>query len=211
MGTRLDNEIALADQLGLSRPTMRRAIQHLVDQGLLVRRRGIGTQVVQPKVRRPLELTSLHDDLQKAGRRPRTEVLSFAVTPADEATAHTLGLAEGAEVYVIDRLRYADDEPLALLHNVLPADRCVLTAEELASHGLYEILRRSGVTLKVADQTIGARKARAAEARILNEAKGAPLLTMSRTTYDDRGRVIEYGDHVYRASRYSFELSLTGL
>ncbi len=211
VGTRLDNEIALADKLGLSRPTMRRAIQHLVDRGLLVRKRGVGTQVVQPKVRRPLELTSLHDDLLKTGRKPRTEVLSFNVLPADPTVAHALGLADGTDVYAIERLRYADEEPLALLHNYLPADRFTLGPDDLASHGLYELLRRAGVTLKMASQTIGARKAKSVEARTLHEAKGAPLLTMSRTAYDDHGRAVEYGDHVYRASLYSFELTLTGL
>ena len=68
MGTRLENETDLADQLGLSRPTMRRAIEYLVGRGLLVRKRGIGTQVVQAKVAREVELTSLYDDLAKAGR-----------------------------------------------------------------------------------------------------------------------------------------------
>lgn len=211
VGTRLDNEIALADQLGLSRPTMRRAIGHLVDRGLLVRKRGIGTQVVQPKVRRPLELTSLHDDLVKAGRNPRTEVLSFRVLPATAPVAHALGLPDGTEVYAVERLRYADDEPLALLQNYLPTGRVTLTPEDLAARGLYEILRRTGIIPKMASQTIGARKARSDEARTLHEAKGAPLLTMSRTAYDDHGHAIEYGDHVYRASRYSFELTLTGL
>jgi len=211
VGTRLDNEIALADQLGLSRPTMRRAIGHLVDRGLLVRKRGIGTQVVQPKVRRPLELTSLHDDLLKAGRNPRTEVLSFRVLPATAPVAHALGLPDGTEVYAVERLRYADDEPLALLQNYLPTGRVTLTPEDLAVRGLYEILRQTGIIPKMASQTIGARKARSAEARTLHEAKGAPLLTMSRTAYDDHGHAIEYGDHVYRASRYSFELTLTGL
>ena len=74
-GHRLDNEIALADQLGLSRPTMRHAIQHLVDKGLLVRKRGVGTQVVHAPVRRRVELSSLFDDLDRAHRQPRTEIL----------------------------------------------------------------------------------------------------------------------------------------
>ena len=211
VGTRLENEIALADQIGLSRPTMRRAIQHLVDRGLVVRKRGIGTQVVQPKVRRPLELTSLHDDLLKTGRKPRTEVLSLRTVPAGADLAAALRVEPGTELLSVRRLRYADDEPLALLHNFLPADRFTITPEDLADHGLYELLRRAGVTLKMANQTIGARKARSAEARTLREVKGAPLLTMSRTAYDDHGRAIEYGDHVYRASLYSFELTLTGM
>ena len=84
-GTRLENEIDLADRLSLSRPTMRRAIGYLVDRGLLVRKRGVGTQVVPAQVRRQLELTSLYDDLARTRRDPRTRVLSFATEPASGA------------------------------------------------------------------------------------------------------------------------------
>ncbi|WP_157875756.1 GntR family transcriptional regulator, partial [Streptacidiphilus griseoplanus] len=91
-GTRLVNEIALAGDLGLSRPTMRQAIQHLVDRGLLVRKRGVGTQVVHSRVRRQVELTSLHDDLLRAGRHPRTKVLSLRCEPAPDQAAAALRL-----------------------------------------------------------------------------------------------------------------------
>ena len=74
VGGRLENEVELADRLGVSRPTMRKAIAYLVERGMLVRRRGVGTQIVHPKVRRPVELTSLYDDLAKTGRAPRTEI-----------------------------------------------------------------------------------------------------------------------------------------
>jgi DNA-binding GntR family transcriptional regulator len=86
-GTKFENEIQLAEHLGLSRPTMRRAMQHLVDKGLIVRRRGIGTRVVQPKVRRPMELTSLYDDLAGSGQNPSTRVLELATVTADENVA----------------------------------------------------------------------------------------------------------------------------
>ena len=208
-GTRLDNEIDLADQLGVSRPTMRRAIGYLVDRGLLVRKRGVGTQVVQPRVRRPVELTSLFDDLQKGDQRPRTDVLSFRVEPATDRVAAALGLAIGAEVYAVERLRYAGGEPLALMHNFLPTDVVPLTAEALAARGLYEILRTSGIVLKIAAQEIGAKSATTAEARLLHESRGAPLLTMERTAYDDTGRAVEHGSHLYRASLYTFQLTLT--
>jgi len=209
-GTRLENEILLADRLGLSRPTLRRAIEYLVDQGLLVRKRGVGTQVVTPRVRRPVELSSLYDDLVQAGQRPRTEVLDLSVRPAPEAVARRLEVDPDTEVYTLERLRYAGDEPLALMHNYLPLDLIDLTADRLAETGLYQLLRASGVTMKIASQSIGARGATAAEARSLGESRGAPLLTMDRVAYDDIGRVIEVGSHVYRASRYSFELTLTG-
>lgn len=88
-GDRLDSELQLADRLGLSRPTVRQAIQHLVDKGLIVRRRGVGTQVVRGEVRRAVELTSLHDDLARAGRQPSTAVLELATVgcPAKVAAA----------------------------------------------------------------------------------------------------------------------------
>ena len=82
VGGRLANEVELADRLGVSRPTMRRAIQYLVERGMLVRKRGVGTQIVHPKVRRPVELSSLYDDLVKTGQSPITEVLDFGVSPA---------------------------------------------------------------------------------------------------------------------------------
>jgi DNA-binding GntR family transcriptional regulator len=72
VGGRLENEVELAERLGVSRPTIRRAVQYLVERGVLVRKRGAGTQIVHPKVRRPVELTSLYDDLAKTGQKPRT-------------------------------------------------------------------------------------------------------------------------------------------
>ncbi|HEY3748205.1 MAG TPA: GntR family transcriptional regulator [Pseudonocardiaceae bacterium] len=207
-GERLDNEIALAERLGLSRPTMRRAIQYLVERGLLTRKRGVGTQVVHRAVRRPIELTSLFDDLASEGRSPRTEVLRLEQVPASDTVAHVLGIAEGAPVLALDRLRYADDEPLALLRNYLPYGIVPLTEDGLRTTGLYQTMRAAGVRLHLASQVVGARAATTSEARLLAESRGAPLLTMRRTAYDDAGRVVEYGDHVYRASVYSFEFVL---
>jgi DNA-binding GntR family transcriptional regulator len=209
VGSRIENEVDLAERLGVSRPTTRRAIQYLVERGMLVRKRGVGTQVVHPKVRRPVELSSLWDDLNAAHRVPRTEVLSLQVLPATDAVADALELPPGTEVTWIERLRYADDEPLALMHNAIPRDLLNLTHEDLARHGLYELLRRNGCNPRIATQVIGARSASAGEARVLDEKRGASLLTMTRTAWDAGGRVLEYGSHVYRASRYSFELHLS--
>src|SRR5215203_4503706 len=97
-GDRLENEISLADRWGLSRPTMRRAIEELVDKGLLVRRRGIGTQVVHGRVNRKIELTSLFDDLSRSGQQPTTEVLVHEAVPADAHVAERLGVPAGTEV-----------------------------------------------------------------------------------------------------------------
>lgn len=207
-GTRLDNELVLADQLGLSRPTLRRAIEYLVDRGYLVRRRGVGTQVVHPKVRRPVELTSLYDDLALNGKNPQTKVLSLKTVPAADAVAHALSLDEGTAVLALERLRYADGEPLAIMRNWIPKGLVELTAERLERSGLYELMRSAGIRLHLASQTIGARAASAAEARLLHATRGEPLLTMQRTTYDDTGRCLEFADHLYRAALYSFEIVL---
>ena len=207
-GTLLTNEIHLADQLGLSRPTMRRAMQHLVDKGMIVRRRGVGTRVVQPKVRRPLQLTSLYDDLAGSGQAPTTRVLSFETVTADEQLALRLDVAEGSELVAVERLRSAQELPIARLTNFLPSAVVSFDEGDLAGHGLYELLRASGVHLHSATQTIGARGATPAESALLGEARGAALLTVERITHDDRGAVVEYGSHLYAASRYAFEIDL---
>jgi GntR family transcriptional regulator len=212
-GSRLDNELQLADDLGLSRPTMRKAMEYLVGQGLLIRRRGIGTTVVQPKVRRPIQLSSLFEDLETAGKRPATSVLTLEVVPASGEVAHALAIDEGTSVHRLVRLRAADDRPIAVMTNYLPTDLVglrpgELTTEALEGSGLYKLLRSSGIHLHAADQTVGARKATQVEAKLLDEPRGAALLTMQRIAYDDYGRVVEFGTHVYAGSRYALSLSL---
>jgi DNA-binding GntR family transcriptional regulator len=210
VGSRLSNEIDLAASYGLSRPTVRQAIARLVDQGLLVRKRGVGTQVVgrADQVRRSLELTSLYDDLAKHGRRPQTDVLRLGTIGATAEVAAALHCQRGDRVLRIERLRSADGEPLALMRNWLPVEVLDADAATLTTNGLYELLRARGIRLKVAHQTISARPAAPDQARLLGEPVGAPLLATTRTTYADHGRPVEYGAHLYRASRYSFEHTL---
>ncbi|MFG2120103.1 GntR family transcriptional regulator [Streptomyces sp. NPDC048710] len=207
-GNLLGNEVDLSVRLGLSRPTVRQAIQSLVDKGLLVRRRGVGTQVVHSQVKRPLELSSLYDDLESAGQGPTTRVLRNERVPAGADVAAALGIAEGAEVVVLERLRCTHGQPVAFLCNYLPAALLELDTERLESTGLYRMMRSVGITLHSARQTVGARSATAEEAALLDEKEGAALLTMQRTAYDDTGRPVEYGTHVYRASRYAFDFQL---
>jgi len=207
-GARLDNETSLADQFGLSRPTMRRAIQELVDKGLLVRRRGVGTQVVHGQVTRPVELTSLFDDLARAHQMPTTKLLLNEMVAASEVVARFLDVPVGTRVLRLRRLRCADGEPLAILENYLPEDLADLGTSDLEARGLYQLMRAKGVHIRVAKQRIGARAGTAQECSLLGERKGSPLLTMDRATHDDSGRPVEWGHHVYRAGRYSFEVTL---
>lgn len=207
-GDRISNEVSLAHDLGLSRPTMRQAIQVLVDKGLLVRKRGVGTQVVHGRVHRPLELTSLYDDLLKAGQQQRTSVICLEQQETTDLVAAELGLGEGQEVWFLERLRYVAEEPLAHMRNYLPCGVVDLGGADLERDGLYLTLRRAGIVMRVARQRISARRATPAEARFLDERRGAPLLTMERTAYDDAGRAVEFGSHAYRPDRYSFESTL---
>ncbi|MEV0238647.1 GntR family transcriptional regulator [Streptomyces sp. NPDC050674] len=207
-GDLLGNEVDLSARLGLSRPTVRQALQSLVDKGLLVRRRGVGTQVVHSQVRRPLELSSLYDDLETAGQAPTTQVVRHEVVPASCEVAAALGVPEGSEVTVLERVRHTHGAPVALLCNHLPAALLDLDSARLESTGLYRVMRAAGITLHSARQTVGARAATAAEASRLDEREGAALLTMRRTAYDDTGRAVEYGTHLYRASRYAFDFQL---
>jgi GntR family transcriptional regulator len=207
-GTLLENEIQLAEQLGLSRPTMRRAMQHLVDRGLIVRRRGIGTRVVQPKVRRPLELTSLYEDLAGSGQEPTTSVLEVNEVAADDDVAAILHLEAGSVVTKVVRLRSARGNPIAKMTNYLPEIVGRFDAAALEEHGLYELMRSRGIQLHSATQSVGARNATAAEAKMLGEPRNSAVLTMQRTSYDDHGIAVEYGTHIYAASRYTFEINL---
>ncbi|WP_328320210.1 GntR family transcriptional regulator [Kribbella sp. NBC_00382] len=205
-GDAFENELAMSDRLSLSRPTVRRAISELVNKGLLVRRRGIGTTVANQMVHRRAELTSLYDDLIREGRTPRTEVLSLVCSAQDDRAAEALSLPAGTPLVSIVRLRYAGDQPLAILRNWLPPAMNDLTTELLEADGLYAVLRARGIRPTVARQRIGARNATAEERRILHMSKAEPLVTMTRSAYDADGSPVEFGDHCYRADQYSVDV-----
>jgi DNA-binding GntR family transcriptional regulator len=208
-GDRLENEVKIAEELGLSRPTVRAAFSYLVDKGLVLRRRAHGTIVTKVKVTRPVKLTSLFDDLAAAGKQPTTRVLHNEVVKASDLVKGALGLDEGQLVVYLERLRFGEGEPIALMHNYIPTSLVTLSSDMLEGHGLYELLRASGIHPARADQRVSAKNASTAEARLLGEPRGTALVTMERTTYEDRGRAIEFAQHVYRASRYSLFSTLT--
>ncbi len=209
VGDRLENEVKMAEELGLSRPTVRAAFGYLVDKGLVLRRRAHGTIVTKDKVTRPVKLTSLFGDLAAAGKRPTTRVLHNEVVKASDLVKEALGLDEGQLVVYLERLRFGEGEPIALMHNFIPTSLVTLSSDMLEVHGLYELLGASGIYPARADQRVSAKNASAPEARLLGEPRGTALVTMGRTTYDDRGRAIEFAQHVYRASRYSLFSTLT--
>src|SRR5699024_445149 len=178
-----------------------------VDKGMLVRKRGVGTQVVQAPVNRQVALTSLYDDLRTAGKSPRTEIIEYRLGRPSPAAVDRLQLRPGAPVLDLSRMRSADGEPLAVTRNALP-ERIAPSRGALAASGLYACLREQGITTALAHERIGATVADAEHAELLGEEVGAALLTMERKSFANDGSVVEYGYHDYRASRYSFEVTL---
>lgn len=208
-GGRLEDELTLSHRLGVSRPTIRRAIQELVDKGLIVRRRGIGSQVVPPAtLSRRFELTSLWEDLEKRGLPPTTQVLVHEVIPADLRVADDLGIAEGSDVLHIKRLRLADGVPLAIMNNHLPAEFADITREDLETRGLYELLGRRGADIRVAHQRVTAKTGAPDETELLDLPAGDPLLVLARVAFGHSGRAIETSRHLYPPDRYAFEATL---
>jgi DNA-binding GntR family transcriptional regulator len=208
-GEYLDNELDLAETWRVSRPTVRRAIQELVDAGILVRRRGVGTQVVNAQLRRPVKLTSLYDDLQMQGRAPKTSIIRLERRKADKEVAKALGISRGDEVVFLERIRFAGRTPLAIMKNYLSIEAAgEITIAQLERSGLYELIRANGVRPRIANQVIGAKAASEEEAQILELEAGAPLLTMRRVMQDDLGRTVELGAHVYDAANYSVETTV---
>src|SRR5699024_2785472 len=121
--------------------------------------------------------------------------------------AEKLEIKKGDSLVSISRLRYADKHPLALMANLIPLN-IAPTWHDLNEKGLYQCLREHHIEIATASQEIGAREASKAEAEILGEDAGAPLLTMRRIARTEEGRVVEVGDHLYLPSLYSFRFSL---
>lgn len=205
-GAFLGNEIDLSESWQLSRLTVRRAIQELVDSGLLVRQRGVGTQVVNDELPKPPRLGSLYDDLAHEGRNPTTTVIMHERVVADAVVSDELGLPRGSIVIHVERCRYADGRRLAILRNWLTVEAAGdLTTEELAANGLYHLLRSRGVWPHYAMRHIGARVANPTDAALLGLSVGAPLLTVRSVMQDTSGTRVEVGEHVHDASNYTMD------
>ena len=172
---------------------------------MLVRRRGLGTTVANRKVHRRFELSSLYDDLQRAGRSPQTTVLDYEIVH-DARAVGALDLADGTPTLSVVRLRTVGGKPLAVLHNWLPPAYFDLSREELEATGLYDALRTRGAKPVVARQEIGARMPSPTERRHLGMRGGQPVLTMTRMAFDVAGNAVEFGDHIYRAEDYTLEM-----
>lgn len=205
----LENELLLAETWRISRLTLRRAIQELVDSGLLVRRRGVGTQVVNDQLPRPPRLGGLYDDLVEQGRTPRTTMLAHERIIADDHIAEQLGLPPGTPVVYLERCRYADGRRIAIMRNWLTvAAAGDLTAEQLTESGLHQLLRSRGIWPHSAVRRIAAHVAGPVDAALLGVPVGAPLLAVESTMQDTSGVRIDVSEQLYDATGYTIELSV---
>ncbi len=207
-GDFLENELALAEQWQVSRITLRRSIQELVEAGLLVRRRGVGTQVVNEQLPQA-RLVSLYEDLADRGMRPTTKVLCFEIVVPDDRINEQLGQPSGTPTLYLERCRYADGRRLAIMRNWLVADVADdLSAEQLESDGLYRLLRAAGTWPHCVTRRVSARVAGEEEAALLEVEAGDPILALESRMQDRSGRRVEVSEQIYDGTRYTMEMSI---
>jgi GntR family transcriptional regulator len=204
VGDALPSERKLATDLKVSRPTLRAVIDELVREGLLLRRHGSGTYVAEPKIALPLTMTSFSEDMARRGMQPGSRVVDFELTTAGAKLGQRLQISPVDEVWVITRLRLADDETMAI--EWLHAPRRLLGAlrrEELATHSFYELLRvRRGIVIASGTQTIEPTVTSPEEAELLGVPVHSPAFLFERTTQSERGEVVEFVRSIYRGDRY---------
>lgn len=203
--TQLPPERELALIANVSRVTVRKAVSQLVEDGVLEQRRGAGTFVrpARPKLEQSLSaLVSFTEYMRQRGKTSSSRILRrglFLPTP-DEMMA--LGLSAADRVARVERLRFADDTPLALEWSSLPTD--VLPDPEAVETSLYDVLRASGKAPTRAVQRITAVNLTAADAKLLLLPEGAAVLRIDRTAYLPTGRPIEFTRGLYRSDIYDF-------
>ena len=206
-GERLGAERELAQSYGVSRATIRLALDGLERSGNVRRLpgRGGGTFVSHPKVERDLSsVVSVPALLRKQGMTAGTRILSTAIVRSDEATAAALGLHPGDLVFEVIRIRLADGSPISLEHARFPADRFPGLLELPLGGSIYELLgARFGVSPAESVERIEVVRATAHEAAILSVGPDDSLLSITRTTTDGAGSPIEFSHDLFRADRTS--------
>jgi GntR family transcriptional regulator len=209
-GDALPPERDLAEYASISRVTVRKAVDELVRQGILVRRHGSGTFVAKPveKVEQPLSrLTSFTEDMARRGRTSRAEWLERGLFTPSPDEMMMLGLAAGGLVARLGRLRIADENPLAIERASISAE--FLPDPENVGLSLYAALDARGVRPVRAIQRISARTIKDQEADLLDVAPGSAGLTIERISYLPSGKVVELTRSLYRGDAYDFVAELT--
>jgi GntR family transcriptional regulator len=204
-GAPLPTERELASRLATSRWTVRQALTELVAEGRLVRRHGSGTYVAEPKLAWPLQMSSFTEQATASGFEVETSLIAAERIHATPEIAELLHLRVGASVHRIERLRKVNGSPMALEQAHLPAARFPGLARDLKRTGsLYQVLaERWAVTIIEAVETIESAPAPPREAELLATDTGAPMLLLSRHSYDAGREPVEWVRSWYRGDRYT--------
>ncbi len=210
-GSRLPSEPDLAASHGLSRVTIRRALDGLARDGLISRMPGAGTFVKDIAARPPVvaDLANMMAHLVAMGRATRVKLLSFAYVTPPAPIAEALRLRPGERTQAALRVRYLDDKPMSYLSTHIPERiGASFTAEDLAHQPLLELLERSGVVAHKADQTISATLAGPEAAEALDVEIGSALIALTRVVLGADGRGIEHLSALYRPDMHAFHMEM---
>ncbi|MEJ1158968.1 GntR family transcriptional regulator [Prosthecomicrobium sp. N25] len=210
-GERLPGEPSLAAAHGLSRVTVRRALDGLARDGLVTRLPGTGTFVSEPPGRPKVvaDLANMFAHLVAMGRATKVKLLSFSYVVPPPAVAAQLHLAPGERTQASLRVRYYEDVPFSYLSTHVPERIGVTYSEaDLANRPLLELLERSGVVAARAEQTISATLAGPESAAALGVELGSPLISLTRIVLDQEGRGVEHLSALYRPDQHAFHMEL---
>ncbi|MCA0296495.1 MAG: GntR family transcriptional regulator [Actinobacteria bacterium] len=208
-GQSIPSERELMATYGVSRATVRKAIDGLVADGLLQRTHGLGTFAVRPRLETRLHLASFSQDMRRRGRNPSTRLISVTLAEPPSEAAAGLGIEPGVAAWHVVRIRLADDEPIAHEDGWYPAHLLPgLDQRDIAGGSLYEILGHSyGLWVDHAEQTLWGEVADPDLARQLATATTTPLLVFRRVS-SAGGTPIEYVVSRYRGDRYQVHMEL---
>jgi GntR family transcriptional regulator len=210
-GDTILTERELIEMYGVSRMTVRNAVEELVKRGYVRREQGKGTFVASPGVQRGVaRLTSFSEEIAAQGMKPGSRLLALRREPATGRVARELQVESGAVIWFVERLRLADDEPLAinLSHLRLPVGVTLTESELQKEVSLWTLLARKGVTMAHADKTIEAIVADEWASGLLEVRKKSPLLLVEGVVYAGDGTPIEFHQIIGRADRYKYHLQV---
>lgn len=207
----LPSENELAERHGLSRATVRHALDELARNGWIYTQKGVGSFAPARRIEQDLTaLVSTTEDMRQRGWNLVTQVLGLRCGEASEAAAAALDLPAEAPVFELRRLRIVDDVPLSLQTTYLPAALCPTLEQDDLTGSLYRLLEsRYGLRLWTARETLRARSATDPEAAALAIPPASPVMYAERTTYAADGQAVEYLEAVWRGDRYDFKVTLT--
>lgn len=205
-GERLQPENEMAKTHGVSIITVRNAVGGLVEKGLVEKKQGKGTFVCKPKFTKDIKkLQSFTEMCTHLGMKPGGRMLENKLITADEKTGKLLGIEKGSQVVYISRVRYADNEPVAIENNYFPVKYAFLLEETFDDNSLFEFMKdRARVMVAVSEKWIELCKATAKEAELLKLTKGTSLLYIKSVAYTREREPIYVGTQIFNGDRCSF-------